>query len=229
LIAACRSNMVKLLLSILSEEEGVEEDTLRLKLGVNELDLSLLRELAEEGLLSRENGYWWMRDKFGLALKALRLGASIEAVAQSFTWRDFEWFSSKAFEANGYEVLRSVRFSYQGRRYEVDVVAAKKPLVVLVDCKSWGIVSGKASRLRSCTLKHVERVKAFKGSLSELKRKPNMEGWDKAYLVPVVVTIFEEAVKVHMGVPIVPIFKLNSFISELETYLDTVNAELITL
>lgn len=228
-MTAGRGNAASLLLAILSEGEGVEEDTLKLKAGVNGSALSILKELADEGLLTRENGYWRVRDKLGLALKALKLGASIEAVARSFTWRDFEWFSSKAFEANGYQVLRGVRFSHQGRRYEVDVVAAKKPLVVLVDCKSWGIASGKASRLRRSALKHVERVKAFKGSLSGLKRKPNLEGWDKAYLVPVVVTIFEEAVKVYMGVPVVPIFKLNGFISELEAYLDAVNAELITL
>ena len=69
------------------------------------------------------------------AHKAVELGADIERVCRFLTWSEFEDISVMAFEANDFKVKKHFRFSGSGRRWEIDILAAKRPIVACADCK----------------------------------------------------------------------------------------------
>jgi len=76
-------------------------------------------------------------NRLRLAVKAVSLGADIEHVSAFFSWQEFEDIAALALERNGYVVTKNLRFKHAGRRWEIDVVGCRKPLVLCVDCKHW--------------------------------------------------------------------------------------------
>ena len=72
-----------------------------------------------------------------LAVKAASLGADVERISDLLCWQEFEEIAALALKNNGYTVKNNVRFKHEGKRWEIDVVGCKKPLVVCIDCKHW--------------------------------------------------------------------------------------------
>lgn len=168
-------------------------------------------------------GSWIVVDKLGLALEAISLGASPESVSRWLHWRDFEKLCLKVFELNGFRTILSFRFKAIGHLHEVDVLAIKYPLLLAIDCKSWGIRSGKPSMLREAVKRQVKRVEALTSTLPGLKKRLGLEDGARIILTAVIVTLFEESLKIYAGIPIVPISKLNNFIQEIHAYLDSLS------
>ncbi|MEM4733177.1 MAG: restriction endonuclease, partial [Candidatus Bathyarchaeia archaeon] len=102
----------------------------------------LLEKFQNEELLNLQSGIVKItRDKrLRLAIKAVSLGADVEHVSSFLRWQEFEDIAAAALERNGYSVVENLHFKHQGRRWEIDVVGCKKPLVVCIDCKHWGRV-----------------------------------------------------------------------------------------
>lgn len=180
-----------------------------------------LRKLEASGLVTLSGGSARLLDKVMGALEALRAGAQLSEVASKLSWRDFEGLCSKAFEANGYATSTALRFKWAGRRYEVDVAAWRRPLLIALDCKSWSLRAGKASQLRRAVERHLERVGALAKALPSLQGRLKVPRGSEALVTPCIVTLLEEALKVHGGVPIVPISRLNAFIQEVQAYVDS--------
>lgn len=196
-------------------------DELSSRVGVSaHLVESICEELRARGVVEAAHGRVRASDRLELALEAMREGASAETVASYLSWQDFERFCSKAFEMNGFSCTTRLRFKGVGRLFEVDVVASRRPLVVAVDCKSWGVRRGKASMLRRAVERHLDRCRALASALGELSSRVNVAGWGEAIVVPSMVTLLEESLYVYMGVPIVPAHRLNSFIQELHDHVD---------
>ncbi|RLF15186.1 MAG: hypothetical protein DRJ97_04625 [Thermoprotei archaeon] len=207
-------------LELLREPEA-ELDSLASRLGLTKRVVEAkCCELRDTGLVDLQGPRVRALDKLSLALEAVSEGVSPETVARHLNWRDFERLCSKAFEMNEFTCTTGLRFKRLGRLREVDVLAARKPVLVAVDCKSWGIRRGKLSMLRRAIEQHLDRVGSLAAVLPELKAKLGLAEWSYAVLVPAIVTLFEESLYVHRGVPVVPVFKLNNFIQELPSYLD---------
>jgi len=199
---------------------SLEELASKAKCSVEEV-AEALRSLEASKLVWVSGGSVWLLDRVVGAIEALRLGAPLMEVASRLTWRDFEAFCSKAFEAHGYTTTASLRFKWTGRSYEVDVAAWRRPILAVVDCKEWGLRAGKASQLRRAVDRHLERSEALANALPSLKERLRVPSGVEAHVVPCLVTLLEEALLVHRGVPVVPVSKLNSFIQELHAYLDS--------
>ncbi|MBC7120218.1 MAG: restriction endonuclease [Candidatus Methanosuratus sp.] len=142
-------------------------------------------------------------------------GAPLEELVKDLCWKDFEGFAADIFSENGFIVYRNVRFATGSgrRRYEIDVAAFQRPRVVLVDCKHWGVRAGKSSGIRGAAVKQGIRAHQFEGKLPEVF--PEATAWERALVIPVIVTLHQEEVIEHNGVFVAPIFKLNQFIEEL--------------
>lgn len=53
-------------------------------------------------------------------------------------WKDFENFVAWLFEQHEFKAKTNFRFSYKGRRFEIDVIAENTNTIFLVECKRWG-------------------------------------------------------------------------------------------
>ena len=91
-----------------------------------------LRSLKTETLISVEDSEVKTNSeqRINLALKAVKLGGDIERICKFISWREFEDVTASAFSLNDYRVRRNFRFSWAERRWEIDVIAMKNPIIV---------------------------------------------------------------------------------------------------
>ncbi len=112
-------------------------------------------------------------------------------------WQSFESVAGKIFEANDFSVeVNKVKVENRKRR-QFDVIAKRGNLTIAVDCKRWDKDRYKTSALKDAVEKHIERTKFLSSGA-----------------LPLIVTLYDEAIYFHDDVPIVPIQKLNTFILE---------------
>jgi Holliday junction resolvase-like predicted endonuclease len=155
-----------------------------------------------------------------MAVRALRSGADLERVSDLLQWKEFEGMAAFALENNGYLVQRNVRFKHGGRRWEIDVVGLRKPLVVCMDCKHWH------HRLCESTTKkivneQIARVHALAISLPNPAIRIVPATSDTYKFLPVVLSLIVDESKFFEGVPIVPILQLQDFLNHLPTCTDS--------
>ena len=144
--------------------------------------------------------------KVELAVIAIKGGVSLTEVCRALSASDFEAFVEEAFKAGGYLTERNVRL--RRPRVEIDILAENENLLVGVDFKRWNkpLYPSTAAKLLD---KQLERLKAYKRAVG--KKKP---------AVPLIVTLLERDWWVVDRKPVIPVSKLNSFISVLPSLVD---------
>jgi Holliday junction resolvase-like predicted endonuclease len=187
---------------------------------------SIMRKLLEK--LQNEDMVYLKQDtveadsysRLKLAVKAVSIGADVEHVSNLLRWQEFEDIAAIALERNGYVAAKNVRFKHAGRKWEIDIVGCRKPLVICMDCKHWH--HGTApSALRRITEAQVERAQALAESLPNVSLELECTKWDKAKLVPAILTLVPVSFKFYDKVPIVPVLQLQDFLSQLPAYTES--------
>ena len=185
----------------------------------------LLQTLQRDGLVYLLHGFLQTNNlqRVSLALRALELGADYERVSGFLEWREFESLAAVALEMHGYAVAHNMRFRQGGRRWEMDIVGCRRPLVVCVDCKHWrhGLCP---SKLRGVVDEQVKRTMAFSESLPNPTVRFECASWDEARFVPVVISLVPASFKFHEGTPIVPILQLQDFLTQLPMCMDSLKS-----
>jgi hypothetical protein len=156
-----------------------------------------------------------------IAIMAVEAGSDIERVSRALGWLEFEEMASHAFEENGYEVSRRFRFKANGRRWEVDVLAARRPLVVCAECKRWARGMSGSSIMRTVEA-HVEKVRTLSENLVELSKKLGLDDWRRGVVIPIALSLTSVPIAFHRQVPVVSIFQLPRFIADLGGHLDEI-------
>lgn len=166
----------------------------------------VIQGLADRGIVVFNGGtvVFDTESRLRAAIVALEAGAGREEVARGLSWLDFEKLAARMLVENGFSVLRSVRVGK--RRLQIDVLGYSSRLGVAIDCKQWRNIGG-VSVFTKVVEKQVNRCR-------ELVREDIAERLGLENLVPVVVTLYADAVKVVRRVPIVPISGFDSFIRE---------------
>jgi len=137
-------------------------------------------------------------------------GRDMEEILGGIGWKEFEEFCAAVLEEHGWKPRRNFRFK-TGRRYEIDIVAGKCNSVLAIDCKHWGIRPGKACQLSQAAAMQTERA-------AELSKVKTLEWLNKEMeFHPVIVTLMQEDVTQENGVWVVPAFKLNNFLLEMDS------------
>jgi Holliday junction resolvase-like predicted endonuclease len=177
---------------------------------------SLLQKMQNEGLvyLNGNTVQAESQERLKLAVKAATLGADIEQISRALHWQEFEEIAAVALKENGYTVHNNVRFTGSGRRWEIDVVACRKPLVVCVDCKRWQKGLAPAA-LRRVVEEQVLRTKALADALPNPKIKLEVAVWGKATFVPAVLSLMPSAQKFYLSVPVVAVLQMRDFVDQL--------------
>ncbi len=175
--------------------------------------LGTSRGLDDTWIVSRRN-------RITLAFKAVALGSAIETVVKLLTWKDFEGFVAEILEENEFRCVESFRRRGNSiiKGMEIDVVGVRGKTIVSIDAKMWGIRPGKSSALAHAAEKQKERTAQLANQMNRLARKLKPIPNGSYSLVPIIVTWMVEDIEFHEGVPVIPIFKLNSFILDLQMY-----------
>jgi Holliday junction resolvase-like predicted endonuclease len=177
---------------------------------------NLLDKLQSEGLLILTQNCVNVDGgkRLQLAVKAVSLGADVESVSNFLQWKEFESIAATAFADGGYEVVQNLRFKHNSRRWEIDVVGCRKPVVVCVDCKNWhhGL---SPSVLRRIVKAQVERTLALADALPALVLNLECAKWSSAKFIPVVLTLMSSRFKFCDNVPVVPVLQLRDFLCQL--------------
>ncbi|MDF1538393.1 MAG: hypothetical protein P1Q69_05780 [Candidatus Thorarchaeota archaeon] len=180
--------------------------------------------LKEVGAIALADNHWKISREIrsAIALKAITHGAQPEVVVENMTWKDFEGLIAQILSENNYAYTESFRrrgtATIQGM--EIDVIGVKGNSIIVVDAKMWGIRSGKASALMGAVTKQITRTERLAQQLDRLSKKISGMKPGSYSLTPVMVTWLVEEVELYEGVPVVPIFKLNSFLNEIDRFQD---------
>lgn len=184
---------------------------------------SLLKKLQHESIINIIDKQIEVdtTNRLKIAVKAISLGADIQDVSDNLDWREFEEITAIALKNNGYSVHNNVRFKRIDHRFEIDVVATKKPIVLCVDCKHWKRAIT-PSTLKRIVEEQTHRTKALADSLTNKKRALPCTQWEKAMFIPAILSLIPNAFKFYYEVPIVPVLQIQDFISQLPLNMDSV-------
>jgi Holliday junction resolvase-like predicted endonuclease len=184
--------------------------------------LKLLHKLQSENLVYLEGDKIEADSSCRLrqAVKAVELGADIERVSNFLGWQEFEEFAALSLERNGYAVKKNVHFKSATRRWEIDVVGCRKPLVICIDCKHWH-QGMHFSALSKIVASQIERVHAFEATLPAVSLDFECSRWKHAKIVPVVLSLVVSRFKFVDNVPVVPVLQFQDFLSQLPTNVDS--------
>ena len=188
----------------------------------SDISRKLLENLQNEGLVYLKEDFVEIdsANRLRLAIKAASMGADFERVSAFFSWQEFEGAAALALERNGYIVAKNVRFKHADRRWEIDVIGCRKPLVVCVDCKRWqrGL---KPSALGKIVEAQLERAHALADVLPNTELKIECVKWNKAKFIPVILSLFPSSFKFYKNVPVVPVLQLQDFLCQLPAQLES--------
>ncbi|TFG31690.1 hypothetical protein EU527_11895 [Candidatus Thorarchaeota archaeon] len=160
--------------------------------------------------------------RIDLAMMAVEQGADIAEVVKLMTWKDFERLVAGILVENDFLCTESFRRRGTSivKGMEIDVIGIRGRLGISVDAKMWSIRGSKVAALRTAAEKQKERTFKLATQLDRLLQKITIMKEGKYEFIPIIVTWLVEEVEMHEGVPIVPVFKFNSFILNFEQYQD---------
>lgn len=146
-------------------------------------------------------------ERLMVVVNAMRHGIPGEVLARYLSWKDFETLSSSILSSFGFEVFTNFRVFYRGKRFEVDILAAKENDVLLIDCKRWNAtLSGK--NLSSIIERHLSRALLLANRLEEALGHGELQ----INIFPIILTLYESRKRLENDVPVVPVSLLASFL-----------------
>jgi Holliday junction resolvase-like predicted endonuclease len=151
-----------------------------------------------------------------IAELAIFTGADSERVARELRWQEFEGLAANILDMEGYATAKHFIFRNSARKYEIDVLGAKEPMVLCVDCKHWH--HGWApSRIVQAARNQMMRVLCLSETYA-LYAKLRIAGWRSARLLPIVLTLADVSSKLVDGVPIVSALRLRDFLCKVSPW-----------
>ncbi|HJW65669.1 MAG TPA: nuclease-related domain-containing protein [Candidatus Bathyarchaeia archaeon] len=183
---------------------------------------SLLEKFQNQDLfkINANNLEVHSENRLKIAVRAVSLGADIEAVSSFLGWQEFESIAATALKNNGYAVWQNLRFKHAARKWEIDVVGCRKPLIICLDCKDWhhGL---SPSAIRRIVEAQVERARALADALPNVSTGIERAKWNQAKFVPAILALLPTRFKFCDGVPIVPVLQLQDFLNQLPLELES--------
>jgi hypothetical protein len=176
-------------------------------------------------------------DKLHYILEALSfLNRDIKNLAEILDFRGFEKLIGELLTKNGYNVIKNFRFSDKSNlkhklnqtRYEIDIIGLKGKYLLLIDGKQWRRKDSFGTLSKSADLQYNRALALTKNFdiLSNLVQSlSNLNSISKKHLplriIPFMVSLEENDCKFSTNqIPLVSIYRLNSFLQEYRFILD---------
>jgi len=179
----------------------------------------LLKKFCEAGLIQwrHKTIEASSNQRVKTAIHAIKSGADFERVCRFLEWNEFENLAAAALEANNFAVRRCFRFKWTQRRWEIDVLGCREPIIACVDCKHWGHGWRKSAIMKAVEAQAL-RTKVLAEALPSLQEEVGLAHWREATLIPIVLSLVPGPLKFYNNVPIVPILQLQNFLNELQAH-----------
>jgi len=143
---------------------------------------------------------------------------AIEKFLEENDWRYFEDFVMEIFEKHDYNTIKHFRFKGTSRR-EIDVLAWNEHRIFIIECKRWKKHRPKTFHLKEAAKKVIDYLNDFKTVYSK-SIATKFGDTNNKEIIPIIVTLYEEPIKIFENVLIVPLWKLNSLLLNLDEILD---------
>jgi Holliday junction resolvase-like predicted endonuclease len=219
-----QKKIYKKLLSLTLENNSITLEKLRKESKItNELIQNTISNLNSMGLISI-NGNIISLDldqRLKLAIKLVEVGGDLRDISDKLGWLEFEEFSARVFQENGFNVMKRFRFQAEGRRWEIDVLASSYPYIICAECKHWTSGMGN-SAARSIIETHLEKVKVLSDHIDEFVKRIKVHRWKSGILIPMALTLSPTRMKIYRRVPSVSVHALPSFLNEFSGYLERI-------
>ncbi len=215
-------NLIISLLKLTKKYSVLTEDVEKDSRTPSATSWNLLSKLQNEGLIYFKTNYIEVDSemRLKLAVKAATLGADMEHISNLLCWQEFEEIAAFALKNHGFIVANNVRFKNATRKYEIDVVGCRKPLVICIDCKHWQHAIASSS-LRRIVDAQIERAQVLSDSLPNNKLNLECTKWNHAKFIPAILSLIPSSFKFYYEVPIVPICQMQDFLSQLAAYTES--------
>ena len=154
----------------------------------------------------------------GMALLYIILGGDPENVSQYIGWRSFEALVAGYLKLFEYDVAINIR-APPPRGFEADVIGVNifKNLALVIDCKQWRV--NRRSHLAKAVKDMEVRIDRIRAKcFIAIRKMPTLSR--VRYLSPLIVTLRISQHIVINGIPIVPIYKLSNYLSNIDSYID---------
>ena len=181
---------------------------------------SRLQNLREKHLLKLMDG--WIEQsplqRILLAESLVSEGCDTHNVARRLGWQEFEGFAEICFEENGFRSIKHliIKLGRHARR-EIDILAWNQSFTLAIDCKHWLKMGTTDSRLRKAADSQARRV-ADLAQRPEILHSFGLDDAETRSILPMLLTLGEARMRTWAGVPIVPVSKLSTFLSELSPF-----------
>ncbi len=160
----------------------------------------------------------------------------LQQLSIKLTWQEFERLITNALEQYEFKVVKNFHFTAGARkkRWEIDVIGIRGPLLVAFDAKHWTRTTQAPSALEKAATNQKARVAALAtySKLGDLLFQKEITN-TRLTLIPAVVTLFDTPFELaQCGVPAMPIRNLSYFLQHIEAILPkiwTIPAGAITL
>ncbi len=162
-----------------------------------------------------------------IAIRSIKLGADFERACRALRWDEFENITATAFLANNFTVTKRFRFKDGGRRWEIDVIGCREPIIACVDCKHWRHGWTKSASVKAVEAQ-IERTEALARTLPT-RQELGLTDWRTATLIPIILSLVPSPLKFYKSTPIVPILQLQNFLNELPAHVNVLKHFLISL
>lgn len=182
---------------------------------------AIMNQLEDGGLVKVTEGLIELDlvQRLEIAKLAVAAGVDFETVSRSLDWLEFEELCAKVFEENGFRVLRRFRFTSEGRRWELDLLAMRTPYLICGECKHWEQGMGNQTAKGIVEI-HLEKVEVFSRQIDALRERIKVMHWVKATIVPIVLTLSATPLEIYRRVPAVSVLSLPGFLDEFDGQLD---------
>jgi Holliday junction resolvase-like predicted endonuclease len=211
-----------LIISLLKLTKNYSTSTTHLKDDAKlpqETTYAIIEKLQSEDLLNLNTDVIEVSvdDRLRLAVKVISLGADIELVSNLLCWQEFEEITAMALRSSGFTVYKNVRFKTVARKWEIDIIGCKRPIVVCIDCKHWGHAIS-PSALKKIVEAQANRAEALSDVLPNPKIQLECVKWERAHFTPTILSLTPNSFKFYNNIPIVPILQLQDFLNQLPAY-----------
>ncbi len=130
---------------------------------------------------------------------------NFEQKLENCDWKNFEKIVSNILKENNYLTKWNVNKTLNKNRRQYDVVAEKYDKILLIECKKWSRDRYKKSHYKKEVEKHLERSNFYKN-------------FTKKTIFPLMVSCYNEDIKWYKNIPIIPCYKLNSFVNNIQKF-----------
>ena len=150
--------------------------------------------------------------RFKLAFEAVRHGG-LQQVARALTWQEFEAFTEECLQTVGFDTQKGLIVKDDSRRWQIDVIAKKNPMILAIDCKHWES-PGYESKLSNAA----EHQKlALKALIQQMTARGEV-GIEGLLALPMILTLFEPRARMVGGVVVVSIEQFGDFLERVSPF-----------